>query len=394
MVDEADTGEREAALTANRARRRRWPWVLLLLGILGGVVGAYGLDRYGGRVFDGNGKIALGGKAEVAPNPPAPSASSLPSDDGIERAERPEIVVEPVDAAVPEQSGVAYSEDFESADAMAGLTLGIYHRDDFVIAEESWPGDHVVTGPDDECSGPNESRLIERGLPDGFNDDWSYRCVPGGDLAKAHVMTSIGDTSGYSIGSLSPRLSFESVVEVRWDVNVTDLGIRQFPEVKLIPAAKFDPMNLPCVPDLPCETDDYDVLGAVGASFFAGRPAVATPEFPDGFRADGSSGILCHLETDGFCFDDTIYEDDPASLEVTTRRTHFLRDNRDGTLTFGLELADGSFHELTGPGAFPEGPVRVVFADHNYTPDKDLGPLGERYTWHWDNLTVLTDPAR
>ena len=101
-------------------------------------------------------------------------------------------------------------------------------------------------------------------------------------------------------------------------------------------------------------------------------------------------GILCHLETDGHCFPDNFRETigDPALLEVRTRRQHFLRDNGDGTITVGAELPDGTFHEVTGPGSFPEGPVRVVFADHSYTPNKDLGPLGERYTWHWDDIEI------
>jgi len=389
VVDEIDSDDASAAVAVERARRRKWLWVLFVLVLVGGLVGAYGVARYRHRIFDGDGRIAFGGGDESEVTAP----TTLPPDDGVSRTERPEIVIEPVEAAVPTASGIAYFEDFESTASMEGLLLGLYHRDDHVVADESWPGDHVSTGPDDECSGPDESRQIERGDPGVFNDDWSYRCVPGGDPAKAHVMTAIGDTSGYSIGSLTPLLSFENIVEVRWDINVTDLGARQFPEVKIIPVDKFDPTNLPCVPDLPCDTDDYDTLGAVGASFFHGRPAIATPDFPDGFRADGWSGVLCHLETDGFCFDDRIYEDDPARLEVKTRRMHYFRDNGDGTLTFGLELSDGSFHELTGPGQFPAGPVRVVFADHSYTPTKDLGPVGSRFTWHWDNLTVAVSTS-
>ena len=59
-----------------------------------------------------------------------------------------------------------------------------------------------------------------------------------------------------------------------------------------------------------------------------------------------------------------------------------------GTLTFGIETEDGSFHEVTRSGSFPTGPVRVVFADHNYTPTKDE-PSDITFTWHWDNITVL-----
>ena len=76
--------------------------------------------------------------------------------------------------------------------------------------------------------------------------------MPGGDVAKAHVMTSIGDTSGYSIGAFAPKQVFTGVREVRWDVNQTDLGDRQFTEVAIIPVDKFDFDKMPCNASLPC----------------------------------------------------------------------------------------------------------------------------------------------
>ena len=43
-----------------------------------------------------------------------------------------------------------------------------------------------------------------------------------------------------------------------------------------------------------------------------------------------------------------------------------MKDNGDGTVTF-----TGAGVSITEQGSFPDGPVRVVFYDHNYTPDKD-----------------------
>ena len=52
--------------------------------------------------------------------------------------------------------------------------------------------------------------------------------------------------------------------------------------------------------------------------------------------------------------------------------------------------------------AFPDGPVRVVIAFHNYTGTKDgNGPGFENndspsvggFTWHWDNLSIVADAA-
>jgi hypothetical protein len=284
---------------------------------------------------------------------------------------------------------LAFFEDFATAASLDRFEFGLYHRDDVVVSQNSWPGDHADNG-DGTCAGPDSARSITRGTRSpGFNNEWNYWCPNG----TGHMMTSIGDTSGYSIGSFSPWQTFEDVTEIRWDINVTDLGGRQFAEVKLIPASAYDTQNLPCIPDLPCDTDDYDVLGAVGATFFNNTQWIGTPAFPDGFRQDHYSGILCHLETDGFCFTDQVYDGDEAFASTAIRRTQFFRDNGDGTLTFGSEMGDGTFSTLTGPGAFPDGPVRVAFTDHSYTPNKDLGPLGERYTWHWDSIAVATNGA-
>ena len=140
-----------------------------------------------------------------------------------------------------------FVEDFSGGDVMSRFEVGLYHRDDHVVSQLEWPGDHPVTGPDDECGSPFEKRVVHRGeRSEGFNDEWIYRCVPFGDVAKAHVMTSIGDTSGYSIGAFSPDQVFTGVGEVRWDVNQTDLGARQWTEVAIIPADVFDFQNLPC----------------------------------------------------------------------------------------------------------------------------------------------------
>jgi len=46
-------------------------------------------------------------------------------------------------------------------------------------------------------------------------------------------------------------------------------------------------------------------------------------------------------------------------------------------------------------GSIPNGPIRVVFEDDNYNPDKhhtNAGEVpengGEGYTWHWDNIQI------
>ncbi len=283
-------------------------------------------------------------------------------------------------AEAPELApGQLFVEDFTGNSSMARFEVGLYHRDDHLIAEEAWPGDHAVTGPGDLCGPPDEKREIIRGeREEDFNLDWVYRCVPGGDLEKAHMMTSIGDTSGYSIGAFTPTETFSGVREVRWDVNLTDLGFRQFTEVKIIPADEFDFQQLPCAKDLPCNTPEVGEVGAVAVSFFNHKLHIH----------DGTSLTKGRDEW----YD--LYPADPALSSIKIRRTQIFRDNGDGTLTFGVEREDGSFEELTVTGSFPSGPVRVVFADHNYTPLKAVrdgnveGPM--TFTWHWDDIAIIT----
>ena len=47
-------------------------------------------------------------------------------------------------------------------------------------------------------------------------------------LCRDHLMTTMGDVDGYSIAAFSPARVFESVSEVKVDVNLTDLGTRQW----------------------------------------------------------------------------------------------------------------------------------------------------------------------
>lgn len=282
---------------------------------------------------------------------------------------------------------VAYFNDFASVDAMDSLETGVQHRDEYVVSQQSWQGDHASTGGVN-CSAPEETRTIHRSNP----GDAIYMCHPGGDPAKGHVMTSIGDTSGYSWAWMMPAETFDDVVEVRWDINITDLGNRQFTEVMIIPAENWtvDPTpmttydggvaSLPCLQRIfqfPCvdAAPAYADWGAIGTSTFNGEMIIA--------HQDGRE-----VSTHG------APSSDPARTDIRERRTHFFRDNGDGTVTFGQEQADGSYLTLTSSGSFPRGDVRVVFKDHNYTPLKSESgfPYGyPTFTWHWDDLLVSVD---
>lgn len=298
--------------------------------------------------------------AAAPADPPRPEPSGSP-------------VPPPTSTPLPAGARPAFFEAFDLPSSMGRFDFDIYHRDDVLIEQQQWPGDHVADGPDDSCTAPDQKRTVHRGTRDArFNSEWIYRCAPDGDPARAHLMTSIGDTSGYSIGAFSPSQTFSRVKEVRWDINLTDLGTRKFPEVKIVPVRSFDFQDLPCAIEwLPCDTSLHADLGSVGTSFFNQEVHIH-----NGIDDDRAWEVWGQDVASG----------DPAIRSVLIRRAHFFRDNGNGTLTFGVEQPDGAFFEYTRPGRFPSGDVRVVFADHNYTPTKD-NP-GITFTWHWDNLAV------
>ena len=292
-----------------------------------------------------------------------------------------------------------FSENFVAADSMSQFDFDIHHRDDPGFqGGVSWEGDHAITGPGDACSAPDAKRIVHSGQrSSGFSDEWIYRCLPGGDPAKAHVMTSIGDVNGYSIGAFTPREVFQDVREVRWEVNQSDLGDRQWTEVKIIPAGEFDFHGLPCQIGLPCHNPEINHadLGSVGTQWAGLRARlILTPDEPSGYtQAGGPLGYRCDEcpYAPSLRFGTGYGVNDPALTSLAIRRQNYFRDNGNGTLTWGFQLDNGTFNEFTVPGSFPSGPVRVVFADHNYTPLKSPSVLmpETHFTWHWDNISVF-----
>lgn len=263
--------------------------------------------------------------------------------------------------------GGVWSEDFATPASLDRFEIGVYHRNvdsaNFPnFSGGSWFGDHAPL-PGDACEGPDTRRELSW-QPGEPRDIHVYWC----DLGTGHLMTTMGDVDLYSIVSFTPNDTFVGVAEIRWDVNVTALGDspnnRQFTEVKVIPAAVFDVHNLPCAVELPCGTDDMGTLGAVGVS-----------SHHNALRFNNGTGPSSCSPSN-----------DPEGLaSKAIRREHVLTDNGDGTVTYAVEGRGA----CTFSGSFPAGPVRVVFADHSYTPEKDCGDAEcPGYTWHWDDIEV------
>lgn len=311
----------------------------------------------------------------------------------------------PPTTTVPNEEAGVYRNDFATqAQFTDEIEAGAQYRDQFLVSDRSWPGDHADLG-NGECGSPDTKRTITRDDLAGQ----SYWC----NVGTGHVMTSQGDTTGYGWVWLRIKQSFTDVTEIRWDVNETHLGNRQFTESMIIPVdawqtddnpyTLFDDgivPSLPCLQDIfafPCIdfTDDL-AFGSKAASF----GAVTTSSFNQQMIFTNLDGV--EMSQAGLPFTDS------ARTSIAERRTHILTDNQDGTVTFAIEREDGTFLEHTYFGSFPKGEVYVVFKDHNYTPNKSESGFGRcnadgvgdpfhgpggvndcvTFTWHWDNFEV------
>jgi hypothetical protein len=185
----------------------------------------------------------------------------------------------------------------------------------------------------------------------------------------------MGAASGYSVVWFSPKAVFDSVSQVSFDVNLTDLLARKWWKVAVVSDTLFNSSygagwnGAVKVPGF--------MFADVGSSDLDGNLAgsdrlVATWS---GGASAGYPGCLKIGNTKtGTCVN-------PTPRDKATRHPVSFTDNHNGTVTFTVAGVSA-----TGTGSFPACPCRVVFYDHNYTPDKDGTPVG--HTWHWDNIIV------
>ena len=264
----------------------------------------------------------------------------------------------PPPAPSPPGAGVGdFVETFDGNRGLDRFTTGVFHRDDVLVASTSWSADH-----DHSCGSPDTQRQVRRDRP----QDSFYLC-------RDHLMTSIGDTSGYSIGWFSPDGDGDGRADVfssfdtdtiAWDVNVTDLGNRQWWEVVLV-------------------AEGTPFLTTVG---WVAQTASIEPYHPETIAVGkGPYGNDGNIFSGGQSNDPLGHAHVPAvdpegSASKAIRRSFWIRDNNNGTITY-----DFLGKRYTYAGEFPDR-FEVYFKDHNYTPDKDGRPIG--HTWHWDNIVV------
>jgi len=261
--------------------------------------------------------------------------------------------------AAPAPATGQFVETFAGNTGLNRFDTGIFHRGDTADGPSAFPGAATWAGDHDmNCGSPGTQRTIRRAV----KSESFYLC-------RDHLMTSIGDTSGYSTGWFEPKQTFSNVSRVSWDANITDLGGRQWWEVAIVPAS-FN-SGVPTCPH--CSVD------AGYSPSPAGLPAHPAGSVVVGLRytvhANGvDHDAAMHIPKGTF--------DPEGFASKAIRRPFSVTDNGNGTITVDW----GGVRTSTVPGSFPAGDIKVVFKDHNYTPDKD-GPVAG-HTWHWDNIVV------
>jgi hypothetical protein len=261
---------------------------------------------------------------------------------------------------------------FDDGQGLERFRTGVFHRevDAFEpprpewIDTTPWQADHDIAL--DDCGDPQEHHHL---VSTADGDAASFY------VCRDHMMTSMGHVSGYSVAWFAPDQTFDSISEVCWDVNISSdvLGHRQWWEVTVSPADMPDVNAIDWIAGT-ANLPTYGATGAVVLGFGPDNPP--HPKISVGDTVVGRGGTT----------------DPEARGSVAIRRPHCFSDDGAGTLTYSSLDGDGSPYSFDAPGAFPPGPLKIVFKDHNYTPDKDCehmpGRRCQSYTWHWDNIVV------
>jgi hypothetical protein len=267
----------------------------------------------------------------------------------------------------PVPTGVQFMETFDNNTGMENLDRHVFHRNPDVHnytgwSSGTWTGDHDL-----DCGGPDTQRPLQKEP----NDGQATRIANSFYTCRNHMMTAMGDVDGYSIVAFSPKQTFPSVSQVCVDVNLTDLGNRQWLKFGVVSESLYNSAN--------GQVPGYivsDVLAADVATDLATSDRLIA-SWSGGLSGGAGGGMkIGNTNTNSYF---------SGGFDKATRYPVCLTDNGNGTVTFDVASASA-----TTAGSFPDGPVRVVFYDHSYTPDKSNGEgwpvIG--YTFHWDNIVV------
>ena len=275
----------------------------------------------------------------------------------------------------------AFEENFNS-DPVSPSQLDLPALD-YVVTHRTHPRDHLsaetLTFPadhGDNCSGPPNQHIVSSShLSNAENPDESFY------VCKNHMMSSLGEVSGYSVSSFFPRQSFyfadNGVLEFETNMDVDHS--RFWWEVMIVPRH----------------------LLKVGAAedWLPIDETYASDSIVFSLQENGQRKIQYHrgaVPPGGIVFSETdwrdwrfvnneVPSDDPQFLDRRRRHLHRIEFAED-KITWSIEKLDGGMDafevNLEEPLAFQQG--LVLFKTHSYTPTKD-GNLA-RYTVHWDEI--------
>lgn len=254
---------------------------------------------------------------------------------------------------------------------------------DYVVTHRTHPKDHLsaelLSFPADhgnDCAAPPNQHLVTAShLSNGEYPDQSFY------VCRNHMMSSLGDVSGYSVSSFYPRQSFRfspsGVLE--FETNM-DIGHPRFWwEVMIVPR-------------------EFLKVGAA-EDFLPIDETYAKESIVFSLQDNGQRKIQYHhanIPPAGIVFsvkdwrawtdvNNEIPPGDPRFQDRRRRHLHRIEILAD-KIIWSIEKLDGTMDafevDLAEPLAFEEG--LVLFKTHSYTPTKD-GNL-DRYTVHWDEI--------
>ena len=227
-----------------------------------------------------------------------------------------------------------FVETFTGNVGLERFDLGAWHRDVDFLKSKTWTGDHDLN-----CGSPDTQRTLNASNPANM----FYMC-------RDHMMSSVGDVAATTIAYFSPKPTFNNVRRVSWDVNVTELGARQWWEVSVVPAS-FN-SGLPGCPHCSAENT---ISGTSGTMPAHPRDSVVVGNGPLG----GDFRVFANGEMFGPDFQriwgdaNCCYLDPEGAASKAIRRTFTLTDNGNGTMTL-----DAFGNRYNFRGGFPAGRSR------------------------------------
>jgi hypothetical protein len=284
---------------------------------------------------------------------------------------------------------VQFAESFTGNTGKDRFRIAAFHRErdgigwdkEYWVSSTPWQADHAGTTGDCGAATEHHPQAARNDVdwpePITFYDDQLvYVC-------NGHMMSTIGDVSGYSITLFSPDMAFPDVDRVCFDASINGglTGDRAWWEVAVQPYHTKPAASAIEWLAGTANVASYGDVGAVVLSFGPANPHYYRISVRD-ISDEGVGGF-----------------DDAAFNDASIRRAHCFTDtaaglrfeswtrNPDGTL-------GTKWNDTTVAGDFPVGPLEVVFKSHAYTPTKSCwqynlpGDACASYSWHWDQITV------